>query len=334
MDKKSFTTPPRLQPGDEIRVIAPSNSLAIVSEENREIATHALADLGLKLSFGKNVMECDAFLSSSIEARIQDLHDAFLDPSVKGILTVLGGHNSNQLLSHIDYDLVRKHPKIFCGFSDITALQNAFLAQSNLVTYSGPHYSSFAMKQGLEYTLESFKNALFRDALTTLSHSKKWSSDSEWYLDQETRSFEDNLGPKILNPGEAEGTIVGGNLGTFLLLKGTPYMPSLENTILFIEETEANDVIFDRNLQSIVDLPEFSGVQALLIGRFEKTAEITENKLKAIIQQKRALAHIPIVYDLDFGHTTPFFTFPIGGNAKLKIYDDKVIIKISNSMCI
>lgn len=149
--------PNNLKPGDEIRVIAPSRSLCVVSEENRTIASQKLEELGFRLSFGKHVSECDRFYSSSIESRLEDLHDAFLDSNVKGILTVLGGYNSNQLLSQIDYDLILRNPKCFCGFSDITALQNAFLTQSGLITYSGPHYSTFAMKKGLQYTIDNFK---------------------------------------------------------------------------------------------------------------------------------------------------------------------------------
>jgi muramoyltetrapeptide carboxypeptidase LdcA involved in peptidoglycan recycling len=312
--------PDRLTPGDEIRIIAPSSSLYIISEENRHIATDILEGLGLKISFGKHVLECDQFHSSSIEARIEDIHEAFSDHNVKGILTVLGGYNSNQLLSQIDYDLILRNPKFFCGFSDITALQNAFLARSGLITYSGPHYSTFAMKKGLDYTLDSFKNMIFHGGSHQVKHSSMWSSDSEWYQDQENRSFEQNRGPVTINEGEAEGMIIGANLGTFLLLKGTPYMPSMKNSILFIEDTESasRDVEFDRNLQSLIDLPDFSGVKGIVIGRFEKTSNVDPQKIEAIIRNKPALNTIPVAYNFDFGHTTPIFTFPIGGRARLR----------------
>lgn len=321
--------PNSLKVGDEVRVIAPSNSLTVVSESNRLLARERLEKLGLKITFGKNVLETGLFGSASIAARIEDLHEAFADPHVKGILTVLGGYNSNQLLASIDYELIRNNPKIFCGYSDITALQNAFLACSGLITYSGPHYSSFAMQEGFEYIVEGFKQSVFcqNEEEYVLHPSKFWSSDSLWFLDQDKRCFEKNPGPKVIYEGEAKGIIVGGNLGTFNLLKGTSYFPSLENTILFVEDTESGgrDVEFERQLQSLIDFPDFGGVQALVIGRFEKTADIDAKRLETIIKSKPALKKLPVVYDLDFGHTTPFFTFPIGGQAQLRAGRDQSV---------
>ena len=105
--------PAKFKKTDEIRVIAPSRSLAFISKDTINIAIKTLSDLGLKVSFGKNVMECvDDFFSSSVKSRLEDLHDAFKDENVKGILTVIGGFNSNQLLSHIDYYLIKSNPKI------------------------------------------------------------------------------------------------------------------------------------------------------------------------------------------------------------------------------
>ena len=107
--------PEKLKHGDEIRVIAPARSLRIISRENQEIASKFLETLGLRITFGKHVLESDLFASSSVKSRLHDLHEAFSDPNVKGILTVIGGYNSNQLLPYIDYDLITKNPKIFCG---------------------------------------------------------------------------------------------------------------------------------------------------------------------------------------------------------------------------
>jgi muramoyltetrapeptide carboxypeptidase len=109
------TYPQQLRRGDEIRVIAPSRSLAIINEETRKIANRRFEELGLKLSFGQHVEEIDQFGSSSVASRVKDLHDAFADPNVKGILTVVGGFNANQLLREIDWDLIQNSPKVFCG---------------------------------------------------------------------------------------------------------------------------------------------------------------------------------------------------------------------------
>ena len=107
----SMIIPEKLKIGDEIRIIAPARSMGILTEETKSIANKRLADLGFKVTFGKHVDEIDEFNSSSIQSRLTDLHEAFADPNVKGILTVIGGFNSNQLLNYIDWDLIKNNPK-------------------------------------------------------------------------------------------------------------------------------------------------------------------------------------------------------------------------------
>lgn len=124
--------PEKLQPGDEIRVIAPSRSLSLLNTDKIEKARTVLNNLGFRISFSAHANEIDECSSSSIQSRVSDLHDAFSDQRVKGILTVLGGYNSNQLLSHLNYELIKANPKVFCGFSDITALSAAIYAKPGL----------------------------------------------------------------------------------------------------------------------------------------------------------------------------------------------------------
>ena len=325
--------PNKLKTGDEVRVIAPSRSMKIINNETREIATKRLTDLGLKVTFGKNVELCDDFTSSSIEARLEDLHDAFKDQNVKAILTVIGGFNSNQLLSHIDYELIKNNPKILCGFSDITALSNAIYAKTGLVTYSGPHYSSFGMKYGFDYTLDYFKKMFFEENEIEIKSSDVWSNDP-WFINQEQRDFHKNHGMFIINEGKANGTIVGGNLSTFCLLPGTQYMPKFEeNTILFIENDATVSgsiyiVEFDRMLHSLIHQPDFKNVKGIVFGRAEKNCDMNPDKWKLMIHNKEELKNIPIVADADFGHTTPIFTFPIGGQANLDLTNGNINISI------
>ena len=137
-----------------MRGIAASRALAMLDYATRAIADGRLQDLGLRVTFGRHAEESDAFTSSSVQVRIDDLHEAFADVHVAAILTVIGGYNSNQLLRYIDWELIRAHPKIFCGYSDITALQNAVWAKTGLVTYSGPHYSTFGQKLHADYTVD------------------------------------------------------------------------------------------------------------------------------------------------------------------------------------
>jgi len=313
----NFIYPKKLKAGDEVRVISPSHSLAIIGEETRRIANERFAELGLKLSFGKHVEEIDDFNSSSVASRLEDLHEAFGDPNIKGILTVVGGFNSNQLLQGINWELIKANPKVLCGYSDITALNNSILAKTGLVTYSGAHYSTFGMKYYFDYSLEHFKKTVMSDEPIEIQSSKEWTDDL-WFLDQDNRQPIANDGWLVIHEGHARGSIRGGNLCTFNLLQGTEYMPDLNDAILFIEDDEESlPHHFDRNLVSLIQQPGFSGVKAIIIGRFQKASEMTNDLLLEMIESKNELADIPVIANVDFGHTNPLITYPIGGTVEI-----------------
>lgn len=323
--------PKKLKSGDEIHVIAPSRSMAILPDECKNLAIQRLSDLGFKVSFGKHVLECDEFGSSFIDSRVEDLHAAFADKNVKGILTVIGGFNVNQILKYLDYDLIKKNSKVLCGYSDITALSNSIYAKTGLVNYSGLHFSTFGMQKHFEYNLEYFKKCLMEEESFNVLPSPDWSDDA-WFLDQEKRNIMPNDGYWIINEGEAQGKILGGNLCTFNLLQGTEFMPDLEESILFLE----NDNIvanyfsfeFDRDLQSLIHQPGFEKVCGIVFGRFQKSSNLDRDKMKKIIKNKKELKNIPIIANADFGHTNPLFTFPIGGEAKIISSKEQVSITI------
>lgn len=312
--------PAKLVKGDEIRVIAPARGIKIIGQDSREIAINRFRKLGLVVTFGQNTIDknWDMMGSSSIEKRVEDIIDAFKDENVKAIFTIIGGTNSNQLLPYLDYELIKKNPKILCGFSDITALLNGIYAMTGLVTFYGPHYSSFGMLKGFEYTLKNMQKMLFEDGVNEVDPSKEWSDDL-WFLNQEKREFIKNDGYWNIHDGEAKGTIVGGNLGTFNLLLGTKYRPAFEaDTILFIEDTEGMEIAaFERNLQALIYQPDFKNVKALVIGRFQKGSNISREQLEFILNNKRELKNLPILANVDFGHTTPLLTIPVGGSAQI-----------------
>lgn len=320
---------PKLKKGDEVRVITPARSLSLpwITEELKERAIARLEELGLIVTFGTYVTEIDELDSSSIEHRVADLHDAFSDENVKLILTVIGGFNSNQLLRYLDYDLIRDHPTLFCGFSDITALSNAIHAKTGLVTYSGPHYFSFGEKKGFEHTLDHFKKCMFADAPIEVQPSRAWSND-RWAGKQNERNSIENEGYWVLQEGEAEGTIIGGNQCTLNLLHGTEFMPDIRESILFIEDDdEAHAATIDRDLQSLIHQPGFEEVRGIVFGRFQPPTGMTHEILAKIVSTKRELRRLPIIANADFGHTTPLITFPVGGNAH--IYVEKDIVRLT-----
>jgi muramoyltetrapeptide carboxypeptidase len=309
--------PSKLRKGNHIRVIAPATSRAAIGGGNRPTIDSRLGALGLTVSFGDHVDELDPLGSSGPAARLADLHAAFADPGVDAILSVIGGYNCNEMLPGVDWDLVRAHPKVLCGFSDVTALQCALLARSDLVTYSGPHWSTFGIERHFESTLQGFVDCLFSEDPLVVQPSRDW-SDDPWYLDQTDRHLHPNEGWWVLAGGTATGEVVGGNLCTLNLLQGTPYMPSLAGTVLFLEDDfESGAATFKRNLVSLLQQPGAGAVVGVVIGRFQRQSGIHRELLTHMVSALPHLSEVPVIANVDFGHTDPMITFPIGGTVEI-----------------
>lgn len=330
MSAHATIVPPRLRSGDTVRVVAPARSRAMIMEhDNTRWIDERFAAMGLTLTFGEHVDEDDQFRSSSIEHRVADLHAAFADPSVAGIITVIGGFNSNELLPYLDFDLIAAHPKVFCGYSDITALQNAILARTGLITYSGPHWSSWGMRDHFEPTGDWFRAAVTTEDPIAVEPATAWTDDA-WFADQDTRTPVPNAGWRSLRPGQTSGRIVGGNLCTLNLLQGTANLPSLDGALLFLEDDfESNTVAFARDLTSLLQQPGADGVTGLVLGRFQEASAVTWEALDEIVARQPALAGKPVLAGVDFGHTSPLLTFPVGGTADLAVGPDDASLTIT-----
>lgn len=306
----------KLNVGDEIRVIAPSRSLSIVKQEDFDKALKFLSDKGFIISFSQNSREIDEANSSSIQSRVDDIHNAFIDKNVRAILTCIGGFNVNQILEYIDYSIIADNPKILCGFSDITALVNAIYAKTELITYHGPHFSYFGRDKNIEYTYHYFEECLMKTEEYFINPSK---DAKEYYVIQE---------------GNCMGEIIGGNLCTLNLLQGTEFMPNLRNKILFLEDDNiVGDYFlyeFERNLQSLIQTIGFDEVKGIVFGRFDSSCNMDIHTIKRIISTKKQLKTIPVIFNVDFGHVRPIITFPIGGSVKISAYGNSVSIKILN----
>ncbi len=161
-----------------------------------------------------------------------------------------------------------------------------------------------------------------------IEDSESW-SDEAWFIDQENRTFIKNSGRKIINEGVGEGIILGGNLCTLNLLQGTEYMPNFDNIILMIEDDELTrdyfEREFDRNLQSLLHSLKGKKINGLIVGRSQLANEMNYDKWKIIFETKKELKNIPIIIDTNFGHTTPIFTYPIGGYAYIN--NNEIIIE-------
>lgn len=317
--------PPKLKAGDHVRIIAPAHSFSpSFTAEMREAAEKRLSGLELTVSYGKYVEERNEFDTTSIEKRLEDLHDAYADPKVRCIIPAMGGSSANQLLKYIDYDLVKKDPKVICGLSDITALAAALYAQTGIVTYYGPHFTMLGASKLVNYSIEHMRKTFFSEAPFPLTPSDHY-CDSEW--DTQKIVNEDGFWP--VNAGEAEGKAIGGNLLTLNFLLGSTFMPDLKNTILFLEANKVIDYKDVQNtLQSILNQPDSDKVQGIIVGRFQKQTGMTRELFCKMIRSKKELENIPVVGNVDFGHTVPMLTFPIGGKVKLKVAEDKASVEV------
>jgi len=318
--------PPKLKPGDEIRILALSRSLggamqsAGFTEEDVAFAVARLEALGLKVSFGRWVGECNAHLTASPEHRLEDAHQAMADPSVKAILAVTGGIGAIQIMDGIDYDLVAKHPKIICGYSDIGYLANAIFARTGVVTYYGPNFTSFMMREGADYTLAGFRKCLFEEAPLHLQPAVQWSDDA-WHKDQVKRTFHANDGWWCIQPGVADGTVIGGSYWILNMLQGSKFFPSLRQAVLFLEhpaEGKATLMSLDSGLRALALQPEFPQVRGIVLGRYAQNGGVTQANLTELLQQIPALNGLPIIANVDFGHTTPAATLPLGGHCQVR----------------
>ena len=309
-EKVSAMIAQKLKQGDEIRVIAPSRSLAAVWVEKYEKALAYLESQGFKVSFSKHSREMDEWNSSSIQSRVDDIHEAFLDDKVKAILTAIGGFNVNQILEHIDYDIIRQHPKILCGYSDITALLHAVYAETGLVSYNGAHFSTFSFDLEAEYTQKAFFDCVKNNDNITIHPS------------QAAKKY------TIIQQGTCEGTIIGGNLCTLNLLQGTRFMPQADDIVLFLED---NNIMgdyfkyeFDRNFQSLVQACGTDKIKGVVFGRFDESCSMNADVVRSMIADKLP-KDIPVVYGVDFGHVFPMITFPIGGRVRVEAFEDPFI---------
>ena len=246
------------------------------------------------------------------------MHAAFADPAVAAIMTVIGGYNSNELLPYLDWDLIRANPKVFCGYSDITALQGAMLARAGLVTYYGPHWSTFGMARHCEQTagmVHGLPAARRPGRAGSRPRPGPMTCGSSTRIS--ARYCPVTAGGRC-RPGRAQGRIVGGNLCTLNLLQGKPYLPSLADAVLFIEDDfESQPPTFARNLTSLLQLPGAAGLRGLVIGRFQRDSNMTRSLLEQIIAGQPGLAGLPVLANVDIGHTNPIATVPLGGQAAI-----------------
>lgn len=284
--------PIRLQPGDLIGITAPSGS--IWNKKYIEKIETILENEGFKTKLGQTLFEQDGYLAGNDELRANELMAFFKDPQIKGILTMRGGWGCARILDQLDYDIIRKNPKVIIGFSDITSLINAIYTRSNVVTYHGPcGYSSWG-----DFTMKSLKQALIYNKAFVMQNP----STSDLQL-------------KTWSQGTAKGVLIGGNLTVIASMIGTRFEPIWKNKILFLEEIGEEPYRVDRMLWQLKQANVFQQINGLVLGSFRKCEPEEPHKsfsLNEVFDQHFSNAPFPVYEGASFGHIRPKFTLPIG----------------------
>jgi len=326
-----FVKPKHLIKGDAIGIVSPSSTIANFP---RRLARgiKVLEDLGLKVVLGKNAKSSFGHNAGTVEERAEDINNFFADSNIKAIICSTGGWNANAILPALEYRSIRNHPKIFCGFSDITVLNLAITHKTGLVTFNGPTVlPTFGEFGGpLEFTVKYFKRALFDSRpLGELESPEKFTEEILWWEkeDSRKRKMVPASPPRIIYKGTVEGILLGGNLNSLCILGGTEYFPDFTNVILFLEDEGESTSSTERYLVYLEQLGVFNKIKGLIYGRpFHFTVDSKDRDLYDILEDFGKKYKIPILADVDIGHTDPLLTLPLGIKAKLDTVNKKIMI--------
>lgn len=324
--------PPALKPGQNVGIVAFSNPATNLKKEYRERAYQRLHEL-----FGINIVEAPnldrqvGHAAGTIKERVKILHDFFKRKDIHAIMSFWGGFNTHQILEYLDYDLIKKHPKILIGYSDTTTLLSAITHKTGLITFNGPAVITFAKPTLPDETLLSFERLLIQGVENFVYPDSAKFSDNQWWVNDEM-VFSTNPGLKVFSHGKAKGEIVGGNMGTLLLLAGTPYFPKMKGKILFVEDDEAeNSKTLDRFFTQLRQMGVFKQIKGMVVGRFPSSVGFSEkDNLEMILKDAMNGIKIPVMTEFDMGHTDPLHTVPIG--ATVEIDTKRKLIKISGAV--
>jgi len=278
--------PPRLRPGDLIGIISPAGP---VDESELKPDLELLESSGFRIHVAPHVYDRHDYLAGDDEARLSDLHAMFRDRKIKAIFCARGGYGTLRLLDKIDYDLIREHPKIIVGYSDLTALLMAINKKTGLVTFHGP------MVRGFSSMDNSSRESLF----------KLISSD-------QPVSFSPIAGNSLIS-GSATGPLIGGNLSLICYLVGTPFLPSLEGCILFIEDKGEPLYRIDRMLTHLALAGQLEGIAGLIGGDFIECGD--PSAVDDLLNT--AASEIPLITGFPVGHGMNNTALPLGVPARL-----------------
>lgn len=296
-----------LKYGDTIGVVGVSNSLTLNNRfDEFKKAKEFLESKGFKIKFGEYVKEDYYGSCGTREQKAQDFMSMILDDEVKAIICLEGGQTCNTFIDLLDYEKIRENPKIIMGYSDVTVLLQAIYNKTGLVTYSGPNFVSFGLKNA-EEQYKIFEDVFINNKLDYFNKCEK----------------------KIVRDGVVEGITVGTNLGCMMYLLGTEYLPNLQDKILFIESYRTSPNECQRRFGHLKQYGIFDKIKGIVIGYnydLQKDGDIYP-QMEDILLDYTKEYNFPIVKCNSFGHKTVNSIIPIGGACKIDSINNKVEIK-------
>ncbi|NMB26912.1 MAG: LD-carboxypeptidase [Tissierellia bacterium] len=303
--------PKGLKFGDTLGVIAPASP---TTREKVGKSYKKLMNLGFKVKMGKSCYEKCGYLAGSDSLRAEDINQMFKDEEIDGIICLRGGYGTSRILDLLDYELIRNNPKIFIGYSDITALHIAISKISKIVTFHGPMVSSDIIDNFSDFSKENLYNFILKDRFNLGIIKNPIGEEIE-----------------IINGGVAEGLIIGGNLSLIVNTLGTPYEIELKDKILFIEEIGEEPYEIDRMFTQLRLSGKLREAEGIILGDFNNC--IAKNSgygnsltLEQVIEDIIKPIGIPTIYNLKAGHCEPMVTLPFGVLARLNADKKKLTI--------
>lgn len=297
-----------LAAGQTIGVIAPASPTS--SRDKTEYGLDVVRSLGFKVKAAPHLYERNGYLAGADADRAADLNAMFADDSVDAIWCIRGGYGAMRILPMLDYDVIHKHPKALIGYSDITALHCAIHAKADLITFHGP----IASQTLTPYTLAALKQVLY-----TPSNGVALAAPPQFVVSEGVAERENRL-TKIVG-GKARGKLIGGNLCTFVHLLSTPYMPDLENAILFFEDVDESMYRIDRFLSQLWLNGALEKCAAVVFGKFSNCVAnpewIHNRPLDDVLSEYCIKLNKPSLSGMMIGHIDDQATIPFGAMAEL-----------------
>ena len=299
--------PKKLKLGDTIGIVAPGSP---TTEEKVEKAYEKLKEMGFKVKLGKSCYSKYGYLAGRDELRAEDLNSMFRDTEVDGIICLRGGYGTIRILELLDYNLIRANPKVFVGYSDITAIHIAINQISNLVTFHGPMAASDLAGDISKFSLESLFNSILHE-------------DFDGNLKNPTEEL------ITINGGVAEGQIIGGNLSLITSTIGTPYEIDTKGKILFIEEIGEEPYRIDRMLNQLKLSNKLQEAEGIILGNFSNCMPEDPDMsltLEEVIDDLIRPLNKPTLYNLQAGHCDPNITIPFGVRVRLNADRKEIVV--------